>query len=274
MKNELTVCLITFNHAKYIESALDSILIQKASFEWNLTIFDDHSSDGTTEILRKYKNTFPDKITLHVQPHNVGMHENWRKMLLSVTSNYIALIDGDDYWIDDRKLEKQLSYLKENSSVGLIYSSALQIHQENGCARIIGEKTNRKLQFLKNSIITSTVIFKRECLNGYFDTLEKKLPNWSMCDYPLWLWVSRKYNIHFMREPMTAYRVLQTSATRTSSKLRWIRSKIEIINYFYKSKNDDAVIYYIYGGLMLRIELFYKMIKYRKHLKSEKGLEK
>lgn len=229
---QVTVCLITYNHARYISKTLDSILAQKTSFNWRLTVYDDHSTDGTAEILKQYALQYPAKVHLHIQETNVGAVENWKQMLQSASTDYIAYIEGDDYWIDELKLETQYAILNRRPSVGLVYAQALQIAGEHYIPRIIGKRHTRCTLCLRNDIPALTTMFRKECLDGFFEELSKSLLNWKMGDYPLWLWIAQKWDIEFIERPVGVYRVHGTSASRTSGKQEWLASRLAILRYF------------------------------------------
>lgn len=109
----LSVCLITYNHAKYIKQAIEGILMQKTDFSWELIIADDCSTDGTREIIIDFQKQYPDLIRLVLQEKNVGPNQNWLNLITASESKYIAYLEGDDYWIDPLKLQKQVNILLE-----------------------------------------------------------------------------------------------------------------------------------------------------------------
>lgn len=258
VSNKLTVCLITYNHAEYIVKTIQSILAQKTSFDWNINIYDDHSTDGTADILRTFQQQYPDKITLVIQPSNVGPSENWKQLLQSVSAPYIAYVEGDDYWIDDCKLEKQYNLIEENQSVGLVYTQAQQIYPGQACGKVIGKKLERHALYRGNPIPSPTVVIRTRSLSGFFDEMGSQLQRWKMGDYPLWFWISTTWELAFIREPMSAYRVLQNSATRTTAKTQWIRSKLSIIRYFYQKNGSAAALPQYWAGIAILIaELAY-----------------
>ncbi len=108
----LSACLITYNHAKYIRQAIEAILMQKTNFAFELIIADDNSTDGTRDILLEYKARHADTIKLILQEKNVGAARNWHEMVTAPQSKYIALCEGDDYWTDPLKLQKQVDFLE------------------------------------------------------------------------------------------------------------------------------------------------------------------
>jgi glycosyltransferase involved in cell wall biosynthesis len=117
----LSVCLITYNHAKYIRQAIDGVLMQQVGFTWELIIADDFSTDGTREILLEYKTRYPDFIRLILQVKNVGAAQNWLDLIRAPRSKYIAYFEGDDYWTDPLKLQKQVDYLERDSACVAVF---------------------------------------------------------------------------------------------------------------------------------------------------------
>jgi glycosyltransferase involved in cell wall biosynthesis len=108
---KLSVAIITFNHAEFIAKALDSVLMQLTSFDYEIIVGDDCSTDGTREIIQTYQQRWPAKITTVFREKNVGMMRNFKETVEQCTGNYIALLEGDDYWTDLNKLQLQAEYL-------------------------------------------------------------------------------------------------------------------------------------------------------------------
>lgn len=109
----LSVCLITYNHADYINQAIEGVLMQKVSFSWELIIADDFSTDGTRETVIDFQKRFPKFIKLILQEKNVGPDRNWSDLIKASNAQYVAYIEGDDYWVDPNKLQKQVDIFLE-----------------------------------------------------------------------------------------------------------------------------------------------------------------
>ena len=109
---KVTVVCVTYNHARYIEQALDSFLMQKTQFPYQVFVADDCSNDGTREILINYSKRYPDIVKLFLPAENQGAEKNLIHMCQSAKTPYIALCDGDDYWTDSEKLQKQYDYME------------------------------------------------------------------------------------------------------------------------------------------------------------------
>ena len=103
--------MITYNHYNFISQAIDSILQQKTKYEYEIIIGDDYSKDGTQEILKEYKQKYPDIIKLILREKNIGATNNFYDVLLKCKGEYIAILEGDDFWCDENKIQKQLNFL-------------------------------------------------------------------------------------------------------------------------------------------------------------------
>ena len=108
----VSVWLITYNHAAYIQQAIEGVLRQQTSFAVELVIGEDYSTDGTRELVQAYGAKYPDKIRLFLPPRNLGMVQILEPTFRLCTGRYVAMLDGDDYWTDPLKLQKQVEMLE------------------------------------------------------------------------------------------------------------------------------------------------------------------
>ena len=108
----VSVVLITCNQQRYIRQAIESVLMQETSFRYELLIGDDASRDGTSEIVAAYAREYPQVIRAFIRPENVGAARNALLLLQQARGDFIASLEGDDYWIDPHKLEKQAALLR------------------------------------------------------------------------------------------------------------------------------------------------------------------
>src|SRR5437016_2968680 len=108
---KLSVMMITYNHERYVRHALDSVLMQKVDFDYEIVIGEDRSTDSTREILLEYRDKFPAKFRLLLHEQNIGVIRNCFTTLAACRGEYVALLEGDDYWTSDTKLQKQVEFL-------------------------------------------------------------------------------------------------------------------------------------------------------------------
>ena len=114
---DVAVCCITYNHEEFIAQALDSFLNQKTTFDYQIIVGEDHSPDGTAEILKEYANKYPDKIVAIIREENVGAQRNLIDVCEKAGTKYIALCECDDYWIDEYKLQKQYNFMEKHQDI-------------------------------------------------------------------------------------------------------------------------------------------------------------
>ncbi|WP_049946052.1 glycosyltransferase [Butyrivibrio sp. WCD2001] len=108
---KVSVVMVTYNHEKYIRRAIDSIMRQNVNFDFEVLVGEDCSKDGTAIIVKEYADKYPDVIIPFLRDRNMGMTKNELDIIVRTRGEYIAFLEGDDYWIDDNKLQKQVDFL-------------------------------------------------------------------------------------------------------------------------------------------------------------------
>lgn len=137
---KVSVCITAYNLGLYIRQALDSVLSQETSFDYEVIIGDDFSTDNTRDILLQYKAQYPDKIVLHFQEKNVGVNRNDYDLIHLTKGEYIAWCDGDDYWLTNDKLQKQVDILDANPEFSCVHTHWVD------CYEVDGRKKNVTIQ--------------------------------------------------------------------------------------------------------------------------------
>jgi len=200
----LSVCVITYNHVNYIRQAIEGVLMQKTSFNFNLIIADDFSTDGTREIILEYKRKNPEKIDLILQSSNVGGAQNWINLLDSPKSKYIAYLEGDDYWIDEQKLEKQVQILEAESDIVLVFHNTLD--DVKGIKKM---KYEHPLKSTFDFDDFASFLYARS-LSIVFRNLKSKLPDpfkfLRLGDWPFALYLLQDGKARYLHETMGVYR--------------------------------------------------------------------
>lgn len=110
----VSVFMMVYNHESYISDALNGILIQKTNFDFEIVIGEDCSTDGSRRIINEYAQRYPGKFKLLFHPENIGPHKNQEEVLTNCSGEFVAMCEGDDYWTDDLKLNKQVEFLENN----------------------------------------------------------------------------------------------------------------------------------------------------------------
>ncbi len=129
----VSVIVITYNHSDFISQCLDSILLQETNFPFEIILGEDESFDGTRHKCIEYATEYPDKIRLFLRSRNDCIYIsgiptgifNFKECLKEARGNYIAICEGDDYWNDPQKLQKQVDYLKYNPDYNICFHDAI-----------------------------------------------------------------------------------------------------------------------------------------------------
>ncbi|MBV6478197.1 MAG: hypothetical protein HGGPFJEG_00945 [Ignavibacteria bacterium] len=204
---KVSVWMTAYNHEKYICQCLDSVLMQKTNFEFEIILGEDFSSDNTRDIVINYKNKYPEKFKLYLPDKNIGMMKMDMATKQLCSGDYIALLNGDDYWTDDNKLQLQADLLDKDSDAIMCFHKASLINEETGenFESYFGEETNElPIESLLNGynpIMTPTVMV-RNCFE--LESWYEELP---YGDMPLYLMLAQKGKIMYIDKNMSVYRI-------------------------------------------------------------------
>lgn len=175
MEELVHIFMTTYNHKDYISKAIESVLVQKTNFKYKIIIGEDNSTDGTRKIVKKYEESYPDKIEAYYNKKNLGMIKNSSQILKKCNAKYTALIEGDDYWTDTCKLQKQVNFLESNPDYSLC------VHNVKTVFENVPEIINLYPKFKKNDfdfydIINNT--FVALCSIVYRTKFFNDIPQW------------------------------------------------------------------------------------------------
>lgn len=211
---KVSVAIITYNHEKYIEKAIRSVLAQKTSFSLEIIVSDDCSGDGTPAVIQKLQKENSDCIVPILRKKNVGMKRNSIETLKACKGEYAAFLEGDDYWTDSQKLQKQVDFLEEHRDYAATYHACKVIdHQETeielpGTFTASGEYQAKDMENYLIPGQTSTVLarnFWKEDLS-LLELLYKV--HYSPLDRIVPLFLLSEGRICCMKEQMSVYRYL------------------------------------------------------------------
>jgi len=164
-KNPLvSILMITFNQEKFIAQAIESVLMQRVNFKYEIVIGEDCSTDRTRDIVLEYQEKYSDRIKLLLQGKNAGMHKNFVDTYYACMGKYIALLEGDDYWTDPYKLQKQVDFLEKNPDFAICFHNMQIIYEDEPHLNRISnikqkEITNIKTLARGNYVYTASCIF-------------------------------------------------------------------------------------------------------------------
>lgn len=257
----VSVKITSYNHAPYIAQTIESILAQKTNFPVELIIGDDASTDGTADIIHDYALRYP-QIKAVLRKTNLGMVGNVFDLDSQISGEYIAFCDGDDYWEDPYKLQKQVDFIKDHQDYAIVYSNVYQLLEQKGIMRKqpVESHSGYVLKELINSafMATATVLLRA---SAYFEVRESVLMaitehKLKMIDYPLWLEVARNHKIYHINEYSVVYRVLEESASHSgdpTKQLAFDKSVLDVVNYYANKFNLEQEVERSVTKRLLRI---------------------
>ena len=226
----VSISCITYNHINFIEQCLNGFLNQKTNFKFEILIHDDASTDGTKELIEKYKEQYPDIIKPLYQKEN-QYSQGVRGIMATFNfsrakSKYIAICEGDDYWVDPLKLQKQVDFLERNEEYTLAHSDVnIHIEQTNKIYAGINKIKDRSIKsgdvFIDKlesnyRIFTCTALFR----NIDITILYKEHKNYMQGDLILFLELAKNGLVKYFDEPMATYRVNQGSLTQSGDTIQ------------------------------------------------------
>lgn len=211
-----------YNHETYLRQCLDGFVMQKTNFPFEAIVHDDASTDGSAAIIMEYAEKYPDIIKPIIETENqYSKRDNTLRKILDahIRGKYIAWCEGDDYWIDPLKLQKQVDFLESHPDYVLTYTDAEVVNEKgeqvfhNTTRRYSGYVT-RQLVEKGNFLVTAGTCFR----NNSASWLEErnKIPcDLRVGDKPMWIFYSTLGKFMYLDEKMVAYRVLQNSASHS-----------------------------------------------------------
>jgi hypothetical protein len=254
---KVSVALQCFNHAEYIAQALDSVLMQRADFPVEILVGDDASTDGTREIIAGYVRRHPDRVFPLFPDAPMGNEGGliFKALLERARGEYIALLDGDDHWLADDKLSRQVALMDEHDYAFCFHETILFFEDGSRPARhFSGQDPPARLEDLLgawNPIATSSVLFRNRGL--------EELPGWlfeiTAIDWALNILNARHGDIGFIDRPMSAYRIHPGGVWSRLNRVEELEKKLETLSRVAQSVPSSSLGQLEYARSKLRAML-------------------
>lgn len=236
----VSVVMITYNHEKYIRQAIDSILMQKVDFDYEIVIGEDKSPDNTRAILLEYKEKYPNKFKLLLRNENMGPTKNLYDVYMNCTGKYIAILEGDDYWTDEHKLKVQVEFLENNKnyiasshfvSVVNKYNEKIgTLPSNNKITNIYNIEDVYKIMKKSVAIHVQSLVFINifyNSKNKYFKMITSASYS---CDFTLLFLLAYKGKINIKNKNMATYRFITNLNSTSYTSLKDEDRALDYIN--------------------------------------------
>jgi len=230
---KVSVHMLTYNHEKYIAQAIESVLMQELSFDYEIVIGEDCSTDNTREIVFHYHKKHPNKIRLLLHERNIGAISNHIQVLKACHGEYIAFLEGDDYWTSPHKLQKQVDYLDVHPDHSACFHAVRWFYEDGSQEDCIAPRpTCRRELFLEDLMKSTTInpcsIMFRQCI------LTKSFLDWYSTsvigDWEFFIYAVQQGRIGYIDEVMAAYRIHAGGSYQGASSVKKLTDKIKTFN--------------------------------------------
>ncbi|MFZ4520782.1 MAG: glycosyltransferase [Bacteroidales bacterium] len=212
------VCMVTYNQQSFIGECIESVLNQQSDYRIVMFIGDDCSNDETYSVCQRYRDRHPDVIRIIRNERNLGLVSNTMYVLQCIQRagcDYVAFLDGDDYWTDPLKVRKQVSFLENNPEYSLVHT---RIKGEKEYPNVPdGDVSGIILEYLEKYMRNCTVLFRSELLN-YIDFAEFSSRGFLVCDWLLYTIFSKNRAwFKYMNEETAIWRTGHESVSNPAS---------------------------------------------------------
>lgn len=246
---------IAYNQDKYIRETLEGFVMQKTNFPFVAIVHDDASTDNTAVIIREYAQKYPNIINPIYETENQyskpgnPLGKIMMQAIEKTGAKYVAYCEGDDYWTDPLKLQKQADFLENNPDYSLVCCNADNYIQT--------EKRLIKCQFIKkgtfdinyliiqNNIVTCSTMLRKNLLNLYYKETTLHSSGLYFGDYQLWLYMSTLGKCMYLSDIMCVYRICPSGVSKMkhdAQRIKWMHSRLSVLDYYTNKYNvdDDA----------------------------------
>jgi len=220
----VSISCITYNHEDYIQDTLDGFLMQQTNFKFEILIHDDASTDRTAEIIRDYERKFPDIIKPIYQKENQWVQGKRGSALFNfprAKGKYIALCEGDDYWTDPFKLQRQVDFLENNPDYGMVTENGLVTNSIKNTQYAFSTNPeldiDTKALLAKRQFPTASAMFRSSLLDEKLSALKNS------GDTILWTYFSTKSKIKYFPVVSSVYRRGMQGIVESTNKVNWAK---------------------------------------------------
>jgi len=209
---KVSISLLAYNHEAFVAKAIESVLFQKVNFAYEIIIGEDCSLDSTRVIVLDYQRKYPDKIRVFLSKEPLNNRQSGRlnfiRNLKACRGEYVALLDGDDYWTSPHKLQKQVDYLDKHPTCAICFHDVFRLY-EDGSTQPWGLPSVKKERYILEDLLEGNFI--PTCSTMFRNKLFDEFPEWyyeaAMGDWPLHILNAHNGDIGFIDEAMGVYKI-------------------------------------------------------------------
>ena len=228
---KISICTVTYNHASYIAQAIEGVLAQRRpGLELEMVIGEDCSTDNTRAIVADYARRYPDVIKPLFHAKNLGPSANARACIAACTGEFVAILEGDDYWTDPQKLARQVEFMEANPDFSFCFHNALVVYEDGSGKSPHLMTTDLKPEYTLADITRDWNIATASVM--YRNGLISQLPAWVFesvaSDLPIFVILASQGRVGFMSQCMCVYRINGGGVSRSGHVERFVLSLVRM----------------------------------------------
>lgn len=243
---KVSVLVTTYNHEKFIQEAINSVLMQETNFEYEVVIIEDCSSDRTRDIVIDFQRSYPNKFRLSFAQKNHNDNRAWGSEILNARSEFIALLDGDDYWTSPHKLQKQVDFLESHPECSICFHNVMAFYEDGSREPYLFNTEYQKEISSLDDLWEGN--FVAGCSAMLRRGLVKELPEWFYSlqwgDWSAYIIWAHHGNIGYLNKVMGAYRIHDRgmwSGLSDHQQIEQVVDFYEVINLNFGFKYNDVI---------------------------------
>ena len=232
----ISILSLVYNHERYLDAFFEGILSQKLEEKYELIIGVDKSDDKSLEICLSISNKYPEKIKVIQHDVRMGMSNNFLAVHAECKGEFIAICEGDDYWIDDRKLQKQLDLLLKNKGAALCFTNIEVYEEEEEVFQKNWANIEKDLYYVDDVIKVNPISFCSVMFRNTFNSFSEAFAKLPMLDWPLYIHLLMTGYAIYLPDITAVYRRSYISSYSKNSILQQLEKKSSVYEYLIQEK--------------------------------------
>lgn len=238
---KVNIILITYNHAEYIRRTLESILMQKTVYDVEIIVADDSSPDNTVDIIKEYENQGSFSFTFLPKTVNLGYNLNYRRAFAACTGNYVAIMEGDDYWVQSNHLQNHIDHLEKQYGASMSYNRHIRLFSDQNREEIFDWTSDNDYELVTTEQLAlgnrignlSCCVFRGDLIRN----LDPNLFDMEIADWMLGMYMGQFGPLLYLKEVTTTYRIHDNGQWSRMDEKAQSKRIIELINEYDKYFN-------------------------------------
>lgn len=238
---KVNIILITYNHAEYIRRTLESILMQKTVYDVEIIVADDSSPDNTVDIIKEYENQGSSSFTFLPKTVNLGYNLNYRRAFAACTGNYVAIMEGDDYWVQSNHLQNHVDHLEKQYGASMSYNRHIRLFSDQNREEIFDWTSDNDYELVTTEQLAlgnrignlSCCVFRGDLIRN----LDPNLFDMEIADWMLGMYMGQFGPLLYLKEVTTTYRIHDNGQWSRMDEKAQSKRIIELINEYDKYFN-------------------------------------